>query len=314
MLLTGFSCVVSAQTIFAPPGAKWYYSGGGNEMYGPDTTMRYILLEVEKDTVVGTQTWKKLSNTEFSSFFGPASPLRYDTTYRKPIFIHSSGDTVYYYNEVFQQLLPLYIFNVAPGDTLIYYAPDTHCFMGQDSTFQVVVDSVTVFYADGEPLQQVWTSLFEPYASFYMTLPDNYIERIGFLSSFLLSHICGVPIPEHYGPSLRCYSDDLITYQRFANWPCDTLVTTMNIADRPYESANLQPYPNPVVDRLYFTLPTGNDITIRLTDINGRLLEEQDIKNRRTTSFDVKNYAPGIYLYQVIMPQGIHPGKVLIGK
>jgi len=46
----------------------------------------------------------------------------------------------------------------------------------------------------------------------------------------------------------------------------------------------------------------------------GRLMDKQMLQNSTGTSFNVAGYAPGIYLYQVIMDGKTQSEKVVIGK
>ena len=80
------------------------------------------------------------------------------------------------------------------------------------------------------------------------------------------------------------------------------------------EVKDISVYPNPASSVLYFQYPLSEKITIRITDITGRLMDEQVLENSTLTSISVANYTPGIYLYQVITDNKTQAGKVLIGK
>ena len=78
--------------------------------------------------------------------------------------------------------------------------------------------------------------------------------------------------------------------------------------------SNLVVYPIPATMTLSFRYSQQANITIKLLDVTGRLMDEQTLQNSSTTSFNVENYIPGIYLYQVITNNTTQTGKVVIGK
>jgi hypothetical protein len=79
------------------------------------------------------------------------------------------------------------------------------------------------------------------------------------------------------------------------------------------EVSGIQVYPNPANMMLYFRFPTG-DVTIKLTDVTGRVMDERTMHNSTQASFNVKSYAPGLYIYQVATKGRTQTGKVLIEK
>ena len=75
---------------------------------------------------------------------------------------------------------------------------------------------------------------------------------------------------------------------------------------------SLSVFPVPATMTLNFRYSLQDNITIRLTDVVGRLMDEQVLQNSTTASFNVANYAPGIYLYQVITDSSIQSGKAVV--
>ncbi len=93
------------------------------------------------------------------------------------------------------------------------------------------------------------------------------------------------------------------------NNPTKPSIKTVNQSQR-----GIHVFPNPATMTLYFEFPIAAEVTVRLTDILGRVMDEQVVRNGSQTSFDVHGYAPGLYLYQVITNGKTQSGKVLIGK
>jgi hypothetical protein len=74
----------------------------------------------------------------------------------------------------------------------------------------------------------------------------------------------------------------------------------------------IRAYPNPTTMMLYFEFPVSKEATVRLTDITGREMDKQVIRNGSNAQFSVKGYTPGMYMYQVVTDGKTQTGKVLI--
>ena len=71
-------------------------------------------------------------------------------------------------------------------------------------------------------------------------------------------------------------------------------------------------YPNPTNSILNFEFPVSGNVTIKLMDITGRVLDEQQVANSATAAFSVRNYTPGLYLYQFITANTTRSGKFIV--
>jgi len=74
----------------------------------------------------------------------------------------------------------------------------------------------------------------------------------------------------------------------------------------------LRVYPNPAYTILNFEFPASVNATIRLMDVTGRVLDEQQVANSASASFSVRNYTPGLYLYQFITSNTTRSGKFIV--
>jgi hypothetical protein len=63
---------------------------------------------------------------------------------------------------------------------------------------------------------------------------------------------------------------------------------------------------------LNFEFPPSGNVTIKLMDITGRVMDRQEIANGTTASFSVRGYTPGLYLYQLITSNTIRSGKFIV--
>ncbi len=73
-------------------------------------------------------------------------------------------------------------------------------------------------------------------------------------------------------------------------------------------------YPNPANTMLYFEFTATGEVTIKMMDVTGRVMDEQVIENGSAATFNVGGYVPGVYMYQLIMSGKTQSGKVVVGK
>lgn len=79
-------------------------------------------------------------------------------------------------------------------------------------------------------------------------------------------------------------------------------------------AAGVKVYPNPASMLLYFEYTASPKATICITDVTGRLIDQQVVKDAGKAAIDVKGYAPGVYMYQITTDATTQTGKVVIGN
>lgn len=273
---------------FAPIGAKWYYSASGQGAAPTDS--EYYLYESKKDTIVGKQTCKKLEITYY----------RYqgDSVKIEPLFVYSTKNKVYYFNPQYNRFLLLYDFDVAIGDTLEFFIPDTSLIVN-DSTFRLVVDSTTWFTGNYERLKSVHTS---PLDSWWYW--DGYIEEVG--SDFLMLPQPSSIFPGWDGP-LRCYVENAYTIN-LTNLPCDyRLISGLNESDSKME---FKVFPNPATGLL--KLEVNNRIKInkiRLYSNSGELVKDFAPQQRL---LNIESLAKGVYILELTSENAKLSKKLLV--
>jgi hypothetical protein len=72
-------------------------------------------------------------------------------------------------------------------------------------------------------------------------------------------------------------------------------------------------YPNPADGNIYFEFPAG-DATITLMDLTGRTMNEQVLHNAANAMFNLGNYIPGMYMYQITTSGVTQTGKFVISR
>jgi hypothetical protein len=121
VLVLGLSLLqVQGQQEFAPVGTTWYYSV--KERIQNPYYDGYRKMYSEKDTVVNGQLCRKISSTLYIS----SNSTTVDTIPQNPLWVYNSTDTVFYYHNNLAMFVPFLIFNVAVGDTIIYFKTRCH--------------------------------------------------------------------------------------------------------------------------------------------------------------------------------------------
>ncbi len=82
---------------------------------------------------------------------------------------------------------------------------------------------------------------------------------------------------------------------------------------------NLQLFPNPVADELLvrFTMQEMTDVTVLLTDLQGRTIGREQLLNAQGTieqRIAVEQYPAGIYLLHLITPEGKQIQKFVVAR
>lgn len=271
------AAMAKGQQVFAPLGAKWHYSASANGIGAPGS--EYYLYEAQKDTVVAAHPCKKITVTY----------LRYNgDTALLPVFVYQSTDTVFYYNRNYARYFPLYIFNVAPGDTLKYHVPEVPA-NPADTIWYSIVDSVTDFVVGAQTLKRIWTR--EPNDISAYSFWGGYIERLG--SPFLMLHQPRAIFPEWDGP-MRCYSDQDIAYN-FNTFPCDYR-PVMGIDGRE-EEKGVKVFPNPVNGILNLQAIDKGPARYSLYNALGQLCLSGQFKE--VAAVDLGKLPAGMYVVEV---------------
>jgi len=77
-------------------------------------------------------------------------------------------------------------------------------------------------------------------------------------------------------------------------------------------SSKVEVFPNPAITAISFNCPLSGKTTISIFDISGKLVEQRILLNSISATFDVKAYAPGVYLYKIITDADVTSGKFIV--
>lgn len=293
IILWTISILLNAQS-WAPIGAKWYYSSSAGGL--APTRSEYYLYEVIGEEIYEGKLCKKINITYYKYQNG-------DTAYLAPLYTYESNDKVYYYNNKFNRFLELYIFSASIGDTILYHTTDTSSWYS-DTTFRIVVDSITEFIVGTDTLEYFHTSPIDDWW-FY----GGYIQKIG--SKVLMLPSYRVTIPEADGP-LRCYQDSSIQV-KFSIVPCEYRMTS-NVSNT-INQRTLKIYPNPANTNLNIEF---NDVVTRAYDlmifnsIGQKVISLPGLENQNV-EIDTKLFQSGIYFIKIYDANNlVYQGKILI--
>lgn len=213
-------------------------------------------------------------------------------------YIASNNDTVFYYNEQFSRFLPLYIFNIEAGDTIVYHV--TFSAVPYDTLFRVVVDSISIVNIEGILLKRIYNTALDGWG-FYVPTSRSYTQLLG-ADQGLVVHSNGWHTTNIATPFIRCYKDDIINYSREPGTICEGIDGTNSISFPPHHSQSVDIYPVPTKGMLYVKLKNGNDAirSIFITDLlRRRILFPQPLKMSQEMELKLDNIESGIYLIHV---------------
>lgn len=292
------------QSIFGTENSIWHYENV------PDLDvpgMSYTKFEKEKDTFYQGQNCVKISSVHYYT-----TGTEYKSIVQQPIFFYSNSDTVFYYNNVYHQFYPIYIFNVTKGDSITLHIP--YPLSGKsDSTFTTYIDSVITENVDGQTLRFVYTS--KPKGALKTNFHlGNYAERIGSIGS---GNILGINVisPIMGFGALRCFKDIDIEINRnlFGELECDYLLP-LAIHDKS-KNKNIDIYPNPFENYINISNEKlKEELTIQIIDIYGQTIVQQHFDAQANCILNTKDLRQGCYIIKFWDNQNIEKGSKIIIK
>ncbi|MBX2909998.1 MAG: hypothetical protein KF706_10230 [Chitinophagales bacterium] len=276
-------CFINAQQTFAPLGAKWYYSSASQGIAPPDAA--YWLYESKKDTIINGISCQKISTSKINYLGNQISGTS--------LLVYTTNDTVLYFNNYVKKFVPLYIFNVQVNDTLTFYKPDNKD-LSSDSTFRVVVDSISFLAINNHSLRRIYIKSIDFYE-----FGNCFTERIG--SDFGLLPEYYTSIPEKEVGALRCYSDSSIS-TNFTSYACDYRVSVNIESTREDNIVGI--LPNPIFSFAYIECKHSKLSQINICDIRGQQQKVECINTLIGYRIDMSNFSPGLYFFHIQLLSG----------
>jgi hypothetical protein len=301
-----FSLTSHAQS-FAPEGAEWVYN----------TSRGIFHAKASRDTTINGTVARVIAYTpHIDSLWTSYGYWMQDIADE---YVYDNGDTVFVYEKKHSRFTPLYIFNVADGDTVTLPAmqPVTGMFYNSsDTMYRFVVDSVRTLPYGTRSLKTVYTRTLAE-SGMQDLRYEVYAEKLGNLNSGIrpTCHSCNFILSDNdVAPGeIRCYTDATMSIN-FVNGDCYKGIRVSVPATPALQQALL--YPNPATSEVHIKLGRQlNVATIQLLDMHGAIISSQVISNGSETSFDVQSLTQGIYLIRIADDTGaIMHRKIVVGK
>ncbi|RYD22774.1 MAG: T9SS type A sorting domain-containing protein [Verrucomicrobiaceae bacterium] len=287
----GFTLSARSQNTFAPIGAEWWYAASmrSYEYWDNFAEVWADQMVSVKDTVIAGQSCRKLTATRHQK--DKNHPYTAYVTAQSSFFIYNNQDTVFAFSAALSNFVPLYIFNVQPGDTVCLRSP-----LGQaaNSPFCVVIDSVVTEIYDTTHLRSYYHHNVSGsnigFGSSY-TMPDDSKLRLGKYTDKVGGNWpgCGSFFPGGYidnadyykstglpTGSLRCYHD-AVTAIKMSAVTCDSVQNSYLGVDKPYRTNEAgYIFPNPTSETFTLMLPKSfpKESTVILFNISGQKVHE----------------------------------------
>lgn len=264
------SITASAQNTFPKAGAHW----SNNHAYGVfhsyvagDTTLLGVPCKKVIQKALTEPAWKTVGITVEDL------PI---------LYLYSAPDTIFVYNPLFGKFTPLYVFNVAVGDTvrLPIFLPGPGKFAAPvvDSTFRFVVDSIKTVAYDTAHLKTVYSHSITTDEMVYRwgATVNAYAERIGSVHTGLLPHCasCSYLANDNLqlSMSVRCYTDSSNSIY-LVNSDCYKGIPTAITPD-PVKAGTFGIAPNPAHQVLRFSNASNEPVhSLAILSLDGRLLQ-----------------------------------------
>ncbi|MNU30846.1 hypothetical protein D3C71_193570 [compost metagenome] len=289
----------TAQADFAPIGATWYHAWANYNVGFPGNNLEGIVLqESVSDTVINNITTRKLRRTSFSHNAQNAlvsTPL-------SNIYVYATEDTVFSYDVDSNRFVPLYVFNVAVGDTMTHHSIGAPAPPGFVTTWKTVVDSIGYPVYNGKPIKKIFHH--EVYPSPGQRQPP-YFQYMGQLMGDWNTYFVAIHIPEdsYRTNGLRCYQDDTLNvhFTDINIVPCDSVPPGPNsISDVDFLSRRLSVYPNPATDQVTIALDGIAMQSVEVLDMLGRRVFVQEYKaGISKATADLSNVSKGTYILRI---------------
>lgn len=268
---------------FAPVGTKWWYNSSDSGASFSNSAYSYY--EVTRDTFI--MHTANYNGYNCRKIIGEHHHHDSTVTVLQPLYVYGDTNRIMYYNNYQGRFIPLYLFNVITGDTLTYYTPQPQSV--SDTTFRVVVDSITQLNIQGNNYKRVWT---EPLDNWSFG-NDGYVQLVGGMGTILPQSINYFT---NEGP-LRCYQDTSVFYQYLVNINCEQLDTVTGINNLSLLNSQLFIFPNPVTSIATIenqTTQSGKS-TLTVENCLGQIILSTEITNNKKQNIDMSNCASGMY-------------------
>ncbi len=266
-----FSTLLFTQNLVV--GTTWYYHQSA--LFGENGN--YIKMQIVGDSTINGKVCKKITGGFGCSKIGDRGE-----------FVYIENKKAYRYDFYRNRFWLLYDWSAKVGDIVTIYVPQQNTV----DSFQIRIDSITVWTPNGEPLIVQKTSRVG--ASRWIYASQQIIEKIGANAVFFPQALACNPV--QYG-SLRCFNEPNQFEVKFVSYKCDTVLTRVGTSEI-LTQRQISIFPTPSVSELNIVLdePVTDGFSINITNTLGQVIWHSQKKILGTTEvIDVNNWLSGVY-------------------
>ena len=276
---------LQGQSVWAPPGAKWYYS------YAHFADRGYVTIEYVQDSTINGKLCKGLEKKRYR--YSNISGIT-DSVFLGLVYTYLENDSVYYYNN--NQFHLLYDLSAQAGDD-----------WDVDTLVTIHVDSIGSMNVSGYMLN--WIGVHSSSVNNY-GISGKIVNRLGAIDHYMFpEHLAD----GHEGGAFRCYYDNQIgLYHDAFSQPCD-YITSLN--QLTVDEKEVSVYPNPFSSSFRVQLKGYNNenILFLLYTLDGRRVFEKEFFNANEITVRPTNLQSGLYIYKLVLKNSIiNSGKILV--
>jgi hypothetical protein len=247
-----FITQISAQSPWPETGTKWWYFGG-DPLYGP----RQMILEAVGEEIFEGQLSQKIERTDVD-FSGNAIS-------NGSFYAYQQNDSVFVYNEMWQDYILMFDYTAEVGDTLILHNPTSRT--GPDSLFFNYVYKIdSLDHCETGLKVKSWHLEHQRgFAEYQEILMQEY-----FIFPFDLYTWYGFGDADKY---LHCFEDsehdiDCSAYYGYEDEPCYGKPSAVGDADL---ITDISLCPNPAIDKIWLAIPGSfNNLRYTISDALGK--------------------------------------------
>lgn len=270
---------------FAPVGAKWHYT----EKFAFSSRIDYLTITSVKDTTINDIACRKLDCDQVDSRRSGSQYVYYDDY------------QLFFYDKHFEAFQKLYDFNAQLGDTWSVLLKSE---AGLVDTLFIKVNAVNTVEINGVSLKSLDVTYNEKWydedGMIYYNESSNSVitERIGDVDYlFNMPDYSGVLVDGSYSEGLRCYEDETIGLYTTGIASSCTFAYTALFDDEALAS-RVTMSPNPTSGVVTLVIPEGNDISVRITDLCGRVLVSENLVHDNIV--DLAGFNNGLYIVEIL--------------
>ncbi len=268
------------QIVWAPQGAKWYYTVVWEDFFGQMTEV--IPVQVLGDSTIQSQQCRILVGDNKTFGFGWGCHTNDGRE-----FMYEEGGKVYFFDKNSLSFGLLYDFSKNAGES--WLVPLCEQLNWEFDSLRVTVDSVTYPIISGQPLKYQHVHL-EAQDSSWNFGNDIIAEGIGSLTKMFL--IRDATTAHVWITELRCYESPITGTIKFIEQPCGFISKTAEATEPQYFTLSPNPTTGPAT--LTFTLPPTTNVIVQILNSFGQKIQEHQLPSA-TEILQIDDLEPGLY-------------------